>query len=197
MIRWTRLHAQYAARRDLKLNPKQAKNKQPRKWDPASPKLSNLEPIFCGMETHHRKIDLQSPSDLTYLLNNIKAAAQEKLDLAIPPSAAPEGEDAYRTKVEELVQEVPYTLLSSSLAFHDIVLKDCYSTSCRPSPSLSPTSPSTVSIHHPHSFAQIPNPSPTPTRTTMETTNLMTLVSPRNCARSTRTLRSNLRALRN
>jgi kinetochor protein Mis14/NSL1 len=58
------------------------------------------------MDTHHRKIDLQSPSDLTYLLNNIKAAAQEKLDLAIPASAAPEGEDAYRTKVEELVQEV-------------------------------------------------------------------------------------------
>lgn len=58
------------------------------------------------MDTHHRKIDLQSSSDLTYLFNNIKVAAQEKLDLAIPPSAAPEGEDAYRSKVEELVQEV-------------------------------------------------------------------------------------------
>lgn len=58
------------------------------------------------MDAHHRKIDLQSPSDLTYLLNNIKAVAQEKLDLAIPPSAAPKGEDAYRVKVEELVQEV-------------------------------------------------------------------------------------------
>lgn len=85
------------------------------------------------METHHRKIDLQSPSDLTYLLNNIKAAAQEKLDLAIPPSAAPEGEDAYRTKVEELVQEV----LHDAVFFrrvHDIVLKGCYSTSSKPSP---------------------------------------------------------------
>lgn len=58
------------------------------------------------MDTHHRKIDLQSPSDLTYLLNNIKIAAQEKLDLAIPPSAAPEGEDAYRLKVVELVHKV-------------------------------------------------------------------------------------------
>ena len=58
------------------------------------------------MDAHHRKIDLQSASDLTYLLNNIKAAAKEKLDLAIPPSAAPEGEDAYRSKVEELVQDV-------------------------------------------------------------------------------------------
>ena len=60
---------------------------------------------------HHRKIDLQSPSDLTYLLNNIKTAAQQKLDLAIPPSAAPEGEDAYRSKVEELVQEVSFLLI--------------------------------------------------------------------------------------
>ena len=58
------------------------------------------------MDAHHRKIDLQSPSDLTYLLNNIRTAARQKIDLAIPPSAAPDGEDAYRLKVEELVQEV-------------------------------------------------------------------------------------------
>ena len=58
------------------------------------------------MDAHHRKIDLQSPSDLTYLLDNIKTAAQQKINLAIPPSAAPEGEDVYRSKVEELVQEV-------------------------------------------------------------------------------------------
>ena len=56
--------------------------------------------------SHYRKIDLQSLSDLTYLIDNIKHAAREKIDLAIPPSAAPDGEDAYRTKVEELVNEV-------------------------------------------------------------------------------------------
>ena len=61
------------------------------------------------MDAHHRKIDLQSPSDLTYLLNNIKAAARQKIDLAIPPSAAPEGEDAYRSKVDEFVQEVMFS----------------------------------------------------------------------------------------
>lgn len=70
------------------------------------------------MDTHHRKIDLQSPSDLTYLFNNIKTTAQQKLDLAIPPSAAPEGEDAYRSTVEELVQEVisllPFSLCPAS-----------------------------------------------------------------------------------
>ena len=60
------------------------------------------------MDAHHRKIDLQSPSDLIYLFNNIKTAARQKMDLAIPPSAAPEGEDAYRSKVEELVQKVRF-----------------------------------------------------------------------------------------
>ena len=70
------------------------------------------------MDAHHRKIDLQSPSDLTFLLGNIKTAAQQKLDLAIPPSAAPEGEDAYKSKVEELVQEVGTLLYSSLLTRH-------------------------------------------------------------------------------
>lgn len=54
------------------------------------------------MDPHHRKIDLQSPADLTYLHNNIKNAAQQKLDLAIPP----QGEDAFRTKVQDYVQGV-------------------------------------------------------------------------------------------
>ena len=54
------------------------------------------------MDPHHRKIDLQSPADLIYLHSNIKTAAQQKLDLAIPP----QGEDAFRTKVQDLVQEV-------------------------------------------------------------------------------------------
>ena len=61
------------------------------------------------MDVHHRKIDLQSPSDLIYLFDNIKSAALQKIDVAIPPSAAPEGEDTYRSKVEELVQEVSFS----------------------------------------------------------------------------------------
>ena len=64
------------------------------------------------MDPHHRKIDLQSPSDLTYLLRNVRAVAQQKLDLAIPPAAAPpHGEDAFRTAVDALVQRyVTHTL---------------------------------------------------------------------------------------
>ncbi|CAF9942814.1 MAG: hypothetical protein ALECFALPRED_010086 [Alectoria fallacina] len=72
------------------------------------------------MDAHHRRIDLQSPSDLTYLFNNIKTSARQKIDLAIPPSAAPEGEDAYRSKVEELVQE--YIIQTFTLALPSMTL---------------------------------------------------------------------------
>lgn len=73
------------------------------------------------MDPHYRKVDLQAPADLVYLHNNIKAVAQQKLDLAIPP----QGEDAFRNQVQELVQEV-FCLLTppksipyiSPLSFH-------------------------------------------------------------------------------
>ncbi|CAF9907578.1 hypothetical protein IMSHALPRED_005575 [Imshaugia aleurites] len=81
------------------------------------------------MDAHHRKIDLQSPSDLIYLFNNIKTAARQKMDLAIPPSAAPEGEDAYRSKVEELVQK--YIVQTLTLALPSLTLNGL-----DPSPSL-------------------------------------------------------------
>ena len=58
------------------------------------------------MEDHQRKIDLQARGDLTYLVNNINKAAQQKLDLHLPPSAAQGKEDVFRLRVEELVREV-------------------------------------------------------------------------------------------
>lgn len=58
------------------------------------------------MAEHHRKIELQSPDDLQYLISNIQRAAKEKIDKDLPPI---EGEDRMRTKVEELVQEVRTT----------------------------------------------------------------------------------------
>ncbi|KAI9773428.1 MAG: hypothetical protein M1840_007644 [Geoglossum simile] len=56
--------------------------------------------------SHHRKIELQSPEDLRYLIDNVSRRAREKIDLNLPPSAAPEGEDALRRRVEELVHEL-------------------------------------------------------------------------------------------
>ncbi|USW56141.1 hypothetical protein Slin15195_G094600 [Septoria linicola] len=56
-------------------------------------------------ESAHRKIELQSPADLTYLIANVTKAAQEKIDQHLPPDAAPEGEDAMRKRVEQLVDD--------------------------------------------------------------------------------------------
>jgi kinetochor protein Mis14/NSL1 len=58
------------------------------------------------MAEYHRKIELQSPDDLQYLIANVRRAANEKIDKDLPPI---EGEDRMRTKVEEEVQNVyPY-----------------------------------------------------------------------------------------
>ncbi|KAK4548811.1 hypothetical protein LTR36_008584 [Oleoguttula mirabilis] len=56
-------------------------------------------------ETAHRKVELQSPADLTYLIANVSRAAREKLDKHLPPDAVPEGEDAMRQRVEQLVED--------------------------------------------------------------------------------------------
>lgn len=63
------------------------------------------------VEIHHRKIELQAPDDLRYLLDNARRAANEKIDRSLPPI---EGEDALRRRVEELVHEVS-ALLSQRL----------------------------------------------------------------------------------
>ncbi|KAL8909312.1 MAG: hypothetical protein Q9207_000322 [Kuettlingeria erythrocarpa] len=68
------------------------------------------------MDPHHRKIDLQSPADLAYLQSNIKLAAQQKLDLAIPSAATPTNEtDTFRPQVQQLVQEYIAQTLSLAL----------------------------------------------------------------------------------
>jgi len=52
------------------------------------------------MAEFHRKIELQSPDDLQYLVSNIRRAANEKIDKDLPPI---QGEDKMRERVEELV----------------------------------------------------------------------------------------------
>lgn len=54
---------------------------------------------------HHRKIELQSTADLSYLYANILALSRQKLDLHFPPSAANES-DPMKERVRELVDEV-------------------------------------------------------------------------------------------
>ncbi|KAL8902232.1 MAG: hypothetical protein Q9192_000107 [Flavoplaca navasiana] len=77
------------------------------------------------MDSHHRKIDLQSPADLTYLHTNIKHSAQQKLDLAIPVSAIPANDpnDSFRPQVQQLIHEYitqTLTLALPSLAINGL-----------------------------------------------------------------------------
>ncbi|CAG7945304.1 unnamed protein product [Penicillium salamii] len=55
---------------------------------------------------HHRRIELQSPADFTYLYANTVALSRRQLDLHIPPSASEkETPDPMRERVRELVDE--------------------------------------------------------------------------------------------
>ncbi|PLB40867.1 uncharacterized protein BDW47DRAFT_123396 [Aspergillus candidus] len=54
----------------------------------------------------HRRIELQSPADLTYLHANTVSLSRQKLDLHLPPSATGDDEpDPMRERVRELVDE--------------------------------------------------------------------------------------------
>lgn len=66
------------------------------------------QPGARATETAHRKIELQAPADLTYLINNVSKAAEEKLDKHLPPDAVEKekGEDEMRKRVRGLVEEV-------------------------------------------------------------------------------------------
>lgn len=52
-----------------------------------------------------RKIELQSPEDLAYLITNVRNAAVEHLNEAFPPVEGAE-EDELRIQIELLVNEV-------------------------------------------------------------------------------------------
>lgn len=76
------------------------------------------------MDTTHRKIELQSPSDLQHLISSASGVAREKIDLHFPPNAQSRrggadasgkeqngeavgvtgDDDPMRRRVEELVQ---------------------------------------------------------------------------------------------
>lgn len=59
------------------------------------------------MDGANRKIELQSPEDLTYLINNVRRAAAEHITAAFPPVDDADGEeDELRVRIEQLVEEV-------------------------------------------------------------------------------------------
>lgn len=72
------------------------------------------------MDTAHRKIELQSPEDLTYLITNVRRAASEHLSEAFPPVESDDaGGDELRVRIEKIVDEVgppPAPPFGSSIA---------------------------------------------------------------------------------
>lgn len=67
--------------------------------------MSNVK-MDTAVSAHQRKIELQAPEDLTYLLANIRRAAAERINEAFPPVEGAQGEDELRNSIEELIEEV-------------------------------------------------------------------------------------------
>lgn len=59
-----------------------------------------------------RKIELQSPDDLSYLIANVRRAAAERLNEAFPVVEGNDGEDELRDQIEKLVNEVLFLIES-------------------------------------------------------------------------------------
>ena len=56
----------------------------------------------------HRKIELQAPEDLTYLIDNVRRAAADSINAAFPPVEGADGqEDELRLQIEQMVNDVP------------------------------------------------------------------------------------------
>jgi kinetochor protein Mis14/NSL1 len=64
------------------------------------------------MDPSHRKIELQSPADLTHLTQKLRTLARQKLDLHLPPQQDTTSPDELRTQVESLVDAFVAQILS-------------------------------------------------------------------------------------
>lgn len=74
----------------------------------------------------HRRIELQSPEDFTYLIDNVRRAAADSINAAFPPVDAgdrngedEEEEDELRVRIEQLVDDVRV----SSLPIYPLLLR--------------------------------------------------------------------------
>ncbi|KAI0165424.1 hypothetical protein GGR52DRAFT_585462 [Hypoxylon sp. FL1284] len=75
-----------------------------------------------------RRVELQVPDDLAYLLANVRRAAAARLDEAFPPvdgADAAAGEDELRTRIEKLVDEYitnTFTLAAPNLSINGLAV---------------------------------------------------------------------------
>ncbi|KAK3985907.1 hypothetical protein QBC44DRAFT_145599 [Cladorrhinum sp. PSN332] len=105
-----------------------------------------------------RRIELQSPEDLTYLIANVRKAALDSINAAFPPvevdgeeDATPE-EDELRNQIEKLVNDYitqTFTLALPSLTINGFPLSTLPASSHHPTSSSSTSSPSSTSRKNP------------------------------------------------
>ncbi|KAI0397571.1 hypothetical protein F5Y17DRAFT_414980 [Xylariaceae sp. FL0594] len=70
-----------------------------------------------------RKIELQSPEDLAYLVENVRRAAKARIDEAFPPVDDGNTEDELRSRIEELVDEYitkTFTLAAPNISINGL-----------------------------------------------------------------------------
>ncbi|KAK5995531.1 hypothetical protein PT974_03940 [Cladobotryum mycophilum] len=68
-----------------------------------------------------RKIELQSPEDLTYLITNVRNAAAARLNEAFPQVEGPDGgEDELRTQIEALYINKTFSLAAPNLSINGL-----------------------------------------------------------------------------
>ena len=90
----------------------------------------------------HRRIELQSPEDLAYLIDNVRRAAADSINAAFPPVDHPldgHDEDELRNRIEQLVNDVrPLRPSCLPPPTHQTNSLPRTSTSSKPSPSPPP-----------------------------------------------------------
>lgn len=70
---------------------------------------ANNHASTAAMDGANRKVELQSPEDLTYLITNVRRAAAEHIGAAFPPVDGDDAgtqEDELRVRIEALVNDV-------------------------------------------------------------------------------------------
>ncbi|KAL2023697.1 hypothetical protein VTK56DRAFT_1411 [Thermocarpiscus australiensis] len=104
----------------------------------------------------HRRIELQSPDDLTYLIDNVRRAAADSINAAFPPvdNAADGQEDELRNRIEQLVNEyilTTFTLAAPNLTINGLPVDPSQflsSLTSSSSPSRSPSKSTTIQRVH-------------------------------------------------
>ncbi|KAF5643994.1 kinetochore mis14 [Fusarium sp. NRRL 25303] len=67
-----------------------------------------------------RKIELQAPEDLSYLIANVRRAAAERLNEAFPVVEGNDGEDELRNQIEKLYIDKTFSLASPNLSINGL-----------------------------------------------------------------------------